>query len=251
MNKQIVLSLLIMSPVFTHAMESEYSFSSYFSLSSYLPEWFSFNYLFNGSKQISESKLISDLRASKNEFESTLLNDKHLKLVLKYPEALDGMFENIPNNPIRFLQYCYYQNFHEYIHQTDIIAWLQKRYETDILAWLQNIQIDGYSALGAAMLAKYTPIQKKRIFIIHKLLNHNFKPTPQDIGLAELILYDEIPAKQKEKIILLLCNHQEDNLSHVQPQALPQEIRAQIVQYMVQLFKNEFWLLPETEMNNL
>lgn len=226
MKKHIVLSLLIINPVFTHTMENESSFlSSFSSLNSYLPEWLSF-------KQAPiESKLVSDIRASKNEFERELLrdNEEQVKQALKrYPI---GHFFKVGSYPFWFLQYCYYQEIIEHLDKnlSDIAS----------LTTCKNIKInDSYTALGAAIISREPSIDKKRYFI-QKLLNSGFELTSKDIELAELIVYDGI-IKHQVALIHLLHAYQNTNWS-----ILPQELRAQIAQYMFQLIKNEFWLLPE------
>ncbi len=94
------------------------------------------------------------------------------------------------------------------------------------------------------MLAKEISIENKHTFI-QELIGYGFKPTPKDIELAELALYDGIAEHQITMLYLL----------HVQSQAnwseLPQEVRTQIAQYMIQLFKKEFWFLPEKSLNYL
>jgi len=154
----------------------------------------------------------------------------------------------IDATPIKFLQYCYCQKLQRhfipqykniFIHLRCIGA------SACVLNKYHNAQIDGYSALGASMIAQETSIEERHCFN-QELINYGFKPTLKDIKLAKLILYDEILANKKETIVLLLCDHQEDNLSQLLP-----EIRKQITQYMIQLFKNEFWLLPESTSNDL
>jgi hypothetical protein len=234
MKKYITLSLLIVSTAFTHAMEYTCYLDS-FSLSSLLPAWFPF------SQVQYTSNLVSDLQANKNEFENQLSFNPIVKLqgmtTLLY--AFDT--DDIKADPYTFLQYCYY-----YRHWEDDAGMMQLK-DLDALSLEEcyKTQIDGYSALGAAIIAENASGYQKYTFI-QKLINLGFEPTPKDIGLAELILYDNIPAKQKETIILFLCNHQENNLSLLLP-----EIKTQIIQYMIQLFKDNFYLLPETSLNDL
>ncbi len=257
MKKHIALSLLILSSAFAPAMEERAyqliyeSFSSFFFLNSYFPAEPS-----AGQMPNEDSELISNIRTNKNNLENQLLNNEWEQEEVTYLSALylSGSFwiNDIDTAPIKFFQACYYQKFHQIhifnmlIHKLDTCAPLLKK--------CQNVQIDGYSALGAAMLAEDISDDAKRNFI-QELINLDFKPTPKDIGLAELVLYDEIPAKQKEKIVFLLCSLQQsvqngivliDNQKDNSSQLLP-EIRTRIAQYMIQLFKKEFWFLPDAK----
>ncbi len=180
-----------------------------------------------------ESKLILKIRASKNEFENQLLDDTWEQDKVGYNSSmLLSRFWLEDFKPINFFRSCCYK-FH---HKMTIFK-LSSSYS--LFNTYKNVQINGYSALGAAMMANDISPDVKRNFI-QELVNLNFKPTAKDIELAELYLYDAICTITKEKIILLLCDHQKDNL----PQLLP-EIRTQIAYHLIQLFKNEFWLIPE------
>lgn len=222
MKKQITLSLLITSTACIHAMEKELSFSKFFS-------WLLPNQTSN------KSQLISDIRKRKNDFERQLLtNEEQVKKALKKQSV--GYFMKINDYPIWFLQYCYYQETVQHLdeHLTFIAT----------IEHCKNMNINGYTALGATIISKEPSITKKRAFI-QKLLKSGFKLMPKDIELAKLIFYDAIIRYQNTLI----------DLSDAHPQAnwsvLPKEIRTQIVQHMIQLFKNKFWLLPETAANNL
>ena len=229
MNKCIALSLLIMSPIFTHAMEDN-SWRYFSSLRPYLPVWPSFN------QMPQESKQIQALRASKSKF-----NNQLTALWMSH-------WNRTIYNPTTFWSYCYCPKDTSLI-ELNILKYLDSY--PSVLKECQEDQIDGYSALGTTMMAtnlsffaKDISIEEKRNFI-QELTNRGFKPTPKDIELAELILYDGIIGHQK---IFL-------HLQHIHSQAnwsvLPQEVRKQITQYMLQLFKKEFWLLPEKSLNDL
>lgn len=231
MKKQITLSLLIISSSLTHAMENTCHLDS-FSFSLLLPAWFPFN-------QVQHTpSLVSNLRANKNKFEDQL----RISQIGKRDgirTLTDSVYrlnpDNLKTNPSKFLRYCYYYQ-HWYQHR-DMMQ--LKDLDIPLLETCHKAQIDGYSALGVA-------IMQANIFLIPKLITYGFKPTRKDIGIAELMLYDSIPTEQKKTTILFLCDYQEDNLSQLLP-----EIRKQIAQYMIQLFKNEFWLLPESTSNDL
>lgn len=236
MNKHILLSLLIMSPVFVQAMENESSFSSYFSLNLYLPTWFSPT----SNQDPNESQLITDLRKNKSDFEGKL-RDKKVKRLLKNGDRMTIQPFSVYNItiPNKFLQYCYYLKFHKNMFNVNLIELGDRT-----LSYCQKAQLDGYSAWGASIISDNTSPEEKRSFI-QELINMDFKPTSKDIGLAKLILYDGI-AKHQITMLHLLRTHSQANWS-----VLPQEVREQIAQYMLQLFKKEFWPLPEKSLNNL
>lgn len=227
--KYIILSLLIAHPTFTHVMEKNSLPSHSFLLSEY-------SRIRSLPKQIQyQGKPSSDIRESKDKFEGQLQLDNEIEKQKIYMSLTLPLFSihNIDANPIKFLQYCYYQKFHEN-------GFVQLRhFNTCLYRKCQKEQIDGYSALGAAIIAKETPIQKRCKFI-QRLIRHGFKPTPKDIELAELILYDEKPI-ELYKTLLHLLSHSEINWS-----VLPLEIRKEIAHCMVELFKKDFWLSPET-----
>ena len=90
MKKQILASLLILSPTFTRTMENDTWSLSSFSLSSFLPEWLSFNKVSN------ESKLISNLRRSKDDFENKLLSNKEESKTSIKKTTVSLLFESKP-----------------------------------------------------------------------------------------------------------------------------------------------------------
>lgn len=237
MQKQITLSLLIMSTTFGHAMEHEaISFLSSFPFTSFFSTWFS------SSQTANESKLISDIRASKNEFEKQLKSRwvKILKTNIPSIQIFSAMdifrfqYKNSHSAALWFLYYCYYQQF----HKDEMWMNLDQLKNLNLFDICQKAQIDGHSAFSATIIAEDISIEQKRNFI-QKLINNGFKPTQKDIGIAKLNLYDET----KE--------HQITTLHLLHAHSLPQEIRKQITQHLLQLYKNEFWLLPETTLNDL
>lgn len=129
-----------------------------------------------------------------------------------------------------FLQYCYYQKFNKYSH--DLISQLLHSVLT-LLNGYKETQINGFSAIGAAILAPDITIKTKRDFI-QLLLNFGFKPTKKDIMLAELQLYDAIPAEKKAEIVAFL--NRKD---------MPSEVTKQIVSCMVDLYRKDYWPLPD------
>jgi len=208
-------------------MESDSSFLSSFSFGSFLSTWFSFN------QAPKESELISYIRTSKNEFESLLQFSEHQKK--EHPYRTSHAVYNVNATPLEFWQYYYHHKVYKYPLDVCFHRKLEEYHEEEI---------NGYSVLGASMIAKDVSIEEKRN-CIQELINRGFKPTSKDMVLANLYLYDGMLGHQK---IFL-------HLSHAHSQAdwsvLPQEVRKLIAQHMIQLFKKEFWLLPETSVNNL
>ena len=226
MKKQITLSLLILSTTFAHAMEKESSFLNFFS-------WFSST----SNQEPNESKLITGLRKNINDFENQLKLTKWEETQKTYIiQVTFQPFAYIKTDPIIFIEYCYYQKFHE----TEMVDFNAICTDTSLLKKYQEVKIDGYSALGAAMLAKEKSIKEKRKFI-EKLIRYGFKPTQKDMGIVELTLHDNI-TEHKKTFLHLLQAQPEVNWS-----VLPQEIRKNIAHYMIELFKKEFWLLPKIE----
>jgi hypothetical protein len=238
MKKQIIL-LLISNLSFTYAMENNEL--SIFSLSSYVPTWFL------SSQKSNESQLVIDLRTSKSNFES--------KLRFSYGAYLNGMTtlllafdtDTMKTGKYCFLQYCYhYKDWHNacLMHLSDLGA------DTIALARCQSLKIDGYSALGAAMLAKDVSSQDKRAFI-KELIDYQFKPTLKDTQLAEFIFYDEI-MKEEQSTELKAKKLKTKFIHLLHPESLaywyifPSEIKKLIAQLMIQVLKQEedCWLLP-------
>lgn len=215
MNKHILL-LLIMNSSFTYAMKNH----SYFS---------------SDHNQIpNESKLILNIRASKNEFENQLLDNTWENGEIGYNSNMKlSRFWLDDFKPINFFRSCYYK-FHQKMTITKL------KLSSSLLNRYQNTQIDGYSALSAAILSNDISHDVKHNFI-QELINLNFKPTVKDIELAELYLYDSHEITKYKKIFLhLLQNNPNSNWF-----IMPYDIRKQIVYYLLLLFKKETWLLPE------
>lgn len=183
-----------------------------------------------------ESSLVITLRKNVNEFEGALQSvsrdESKIKRTLLFMLVLDKEIEQ----PSTFLNCCYYYKYWEKDGKrinklgTDPID--LKKY--------QNSEIKGCSALGAAMIAQGLSLGKRRL-LAQELGTYGFKSTPNDVSIAELILYDEIKRCGKEKTFFHLL-HPDSNISW---SMLPHEIRKQIAYYMREFFKNEFWLLPQ------
>ena len=229
--------------MFSQAMENDLDllsiYVSYYS--SYIPAWIS-------GQGPQESELMANVRNSKEDFKNQfkipipfieLLISKAASMVKVVISTMmiDPNSNNEYSNPLFLLALHYY--FIRLSFKDCITHNLNNN--TQMLTAFQDAQVDGYSCIGAVLIAKKASDKEKYDFIQELINDHGFEPTAKDIVLANLALYDEIPAQEKKKFVLLLCNHQEDNLSDLLP-----EIRKQIAQRMIQLCKKEFWLLPET-----
>lgn len=218
MKKYIFLFLLVMNSSM-HAME-RYSFSGFLSsLYSYL-----FSDVIN---QVSrESEVIQNLRISRNKFAEKLN-------VFTLRATTHDLFNSINDNPVLFLEHCYHQRFwwRNFIVRSDV--------DIDLIDRCKKAQIDGYSALGAACIARDMPIGYKRDFI-RPLMDHGFELTEKDRALAIIELYDAISAEQKKEMIFLLFILGQGNFA-----ILPHELGKYIVYYMMYSFKKEVWPLPD------
>lgn len=138
-------------------------------------------------------------------------------------------------NSTNFLLYCYYRKYHDDFERGSMeeLA-LHKK----LLNACKNARIDGYSALGAAIIANGLSIKTKRDFI-QQLMNHGFELTEKDKTLAAAEFCDNIPAEQRAKINSLLASGQ-GNLS-----LLPYDIRKFIAYTMMNTLKEEAFPLPD------
>ncbi len=237
-NISIILLICVMSQSM-HAMQENY-FTSFLS---YFP-WLA-------SK---EPQDILSLRKNRNKFEQQLLVNKIARK--KYPDqvpvtwvylpqgktvgqwffelVLDPFYKKIIDDPTVFLHYCYSQKY----HQDSANDFKEFTMSADLLNKCQHVSIDGYSALGAAIVAPDVSVKTKRDFV-RQLMSFGFKLTQKDKVLAELMVYDSISVDHKKKMILLLSNYQKDNWC-----MLPHDVRKFIVYYMIDLFKDKSWPCP-------
>ncbi len=187
MKKQILASLLIASPTFAHGMENNSSFLSSFSWSSLLPAWLTNN----------ESELISDLRKDTNNFKNKLKPSFSESLLIPIIESkFVSPHAKITIDPKKYLDsHTCLGAFSLYYLTKDILI---KDFDnvTHALSACQSAQIDGYSCIGAVIIANKGSIVEKRSFI-RELINRGFKPTTKDIRLTNLIFYDEISEEYK------------------------------------------------------
>ncbi len=232
-----IFSISFVSAQGMEAEVYEYCSSTFASLYFYIPSFF--------SQSPKESQRIKDIRKNKNDFEkelqlSNLFKGLSPNVIAGYHALGSGnpeydIFNSslrspIAISPINFLRYCYYQKFHNDKSKEDIQKLAS---DASLLNDFKNIQVDGYSALGAAIIAPGVSIESKRNFI-EQLMHLGFQLTKKDRMLAELELYDAIPEGEKTKMILLLSKKD----------TLP-EIKQNIVGCMLQLYRVTSWPLPE------
>lgn len=228
--QKIILSLLVMSS-FSHAMEKYLS-----------GKVFSFFNSFICSNQVSsdqvvnESELIQSLRANKNKFEEQLQLEKW---TTEYMDTPHGLFlpDKIAENPVLFLKFCYFQE----LQVTGYINISIRDFDNSnsLSDKCRAARIDGYSALGAAMLAKEVQDACKGAFILD-LKDRGYTLTEKDKELLVLELYDVIPVRCKKIMILLLCDQQTND-------ELPHDIRNYIVQYIMDSLKKRLSIGNEYE----
>jgi hypothetical protein len=183
-----------------------------------------------------ESSLVIALRKDVNEFEGALQSVSRDESKIKRTLLLMLVIDKEIERPSTFLNCCYY-----YKHWEKDGKRINKLGTDPIdLKKYHHSEIKGFSALGAAMIAHDLSLGKRRL-LAQELGTYGFKSTPNDVSIAELILYDEIKRYGKEKTFFHLL-HPHSNVFWF---VLPCEIRKQIAHYTKELFKNEFWLLPQ------
>jgi hypothetical protein len=206
-------------------MEEEGSFSSWLGLSNYIPTWF-----------VAYTTPLQGVKNCKAEFEKQLQLGWSLQDVM--PITLGSFSKGaIRNNHIEFLRYCYNLKLHN-----DPIGFELSDLDKDVslLVECKEAQINGYSALGAAIIAKdiLTMVNKciqvpvKSRFILD-LVKRGFVLTGKDRELLALELYTNIPGEQKQKMTLLL----QDNNGYFS--VFPHDVRKLLMHYMICLFKEE------------
>ena len=209
-----------------------------------LPSWL--------TGQIKHSQQIQDLQKNKEDFESQLtvsyftaayLSDDEFKQYLRVmcqtpPHDLNAKTIDLYLNSVTemslnmFLIYCYNHAYDTNDRREENMQQLAS--DKSLVNEFKNAQIDGYSAIGAAILAPDESIKSKRNFI-EQLIHLGFKLTQKDKMLAGLPLYDAIPENEKEKMILFL-RHKD---------ILP-EINKNIVSCMMEPYRATSWPLPDS-----
>lgn len=232
MKKQILSLLFILNSTFIHTMEN------------YIPSFALNLFSWNNQTPRTESELISNLRTNIKNFENEFAKNYHeiTKFRIIYHPRILSSSTSINTTPTDFLEYCYDQG----LYQNDLYSHMPiKDLDTFeypyFLTKCQNARIDDHSALSTAILAPSVLFEDRRKFIQNELLKRNFRPTPKDIQLANLIFYDEIIKAKQSKIKLMYVLH-----PNYWPQELPQDLKRLIAYFMIEMLKKEenYWLLP-------
>ncbi len=130
------------------------------------------------------------------------------------PSAERFTKSDIPHTPFRFLQYIYYKEYYDNqrkdMSQNFSLKMLAQDPNTSLLQACKEARIDGYSAVGIALLdapdeswyAKEFIIMRKKA-LVQELLNLSFVPTAKDQELAYLELYARTPELTRLAMVLL------------------------------------------------
>ena len=156
--------------------------------------------LWGSKKKIPEN--ILKFRKEKIEFEQALQLNKFTEFQKNYiiPVRLQ-LFSagRMNNNAVKFLQYVYYKKFHKnelFFNLSDLLRY------TILLHKCQNARLLGYSALGAAVIAKDITYEEKKLFI-ELLMAFQFVPTDKDKELAYLEWHERTPLQERIKFLLV------------------------------------------------
>jgi hypothetical protein len=129
----------------------------------------------------------------------------------------------ITADPTLFVRYCYYQQYHEESNLN--LAYLASH--STLLPLCQETTLDGYSAIGAAILAKDTVLIGYRRRFLEQLMQYGFRCTKKDRQLIALEIYDTMSIAKQAAMIRLSLQGQGYFV------LLPYEIRMLILQRML------------------
>lgn len=244
MQKRMLLLLLMMSSFDVYTMEREAS-SSFFPLCLAWPTMQPVEGSNEGSGYFlpfclyiptwSKDNLVSlspmqRIQKDKENFEERVRwnYDIFLDMML----VLQGWYsdEVFDSKPTEFLRYCY--NLHNYSYPDGFVSLVNLEKNNSLHDKCKQARIDGYSALGAAMIAEsvmYKDESVKHIFI-SKLKQMGFEFTQKDKELLALEIYNNILAKQKQSAILLMQLYKKTEGNFC---VLPKDLMIFIVAYMV------------------
>lgn len=208
---------------------------------------------------VADSQRIQDLRSESRKVEARLKfsrkNDAIFKQSINYTSGLEVDFGHryfqaglrpflyqIDLKPKRFLRYCYYQKYHNREDEDAFAQLLRQdkncieplRTHSSLLAQCKKEQIEGCSALGAALLAKKISSFKRHAFM-QQLIHAGFEFTQKDNLFLALYLYDTV--SMREKRVMMLVLQDDEHMGHLS--VLPHEVRKYIVQCMVDMFKEK------------
>lgn len=229
MQKYSLIAFFVLSPFIACAMESD---SSSFFSSWNISSW-------SGSNKVLTP--LQEVQKSKSEFEAQLQLEWSFKTMLPRTNRLFSP-SSIKSNPVEFLKFCYHQKLYEELMGV-CIDLSDLNQDISLLNACKEARIDGYSALGAAIIAEPAfsfmdnTTEIKPAFVL-SLVEIGFEFTEKDKTLMALTLYKSIPKKQQKTMIFLLQNHRDEEGYF----SMPLDVRKYIVQYIMRLFKTEVWL---------
>lgn len=220
MQKRMLLALVFLSSFGVHAMEAE--------AASFIVAGFTYLSTLLTSSAVPLSPM-QKVQVDKSEFEYQLQIGWHLRTLIP---LVSGYFrDRVKINPAVFPRYCYIQKFHRELDACFKLSDLDQ--DAILLNECKEARINGYSALGAAILAKDVDIEYKKDFI-NQLMDKGFTFTENDKALIALELYNAIPAEEKQMMLFLLHDHQEGGLT-----LLPHEVKRYIVDCALCLYKEK------------
>lgn len=189
-----------------------------------------------------ESEKIIALRAKKEAFENQLKVSSFNATRKKFfSKDLPFCGLQVQNDPTVFLQYAYYisdddiqtaplENMHGIDRHTHGPIHIFFQIERNDIQAIKNscipAAINGYSALGAALISKTISRAQKRVFL-QQLLDLGFKTTPGDHELAYLEAYDASGIRPGAKFMLALGRNDKNCILT----KLPPEIFFEIISY--------------------
>lgn len=220
MQKRILLMLFVLYSHTTCAMENEAS-KALVAVRSLLPKL-----LKKSSNPLSP---MQKMQADKNKFEDWLWRSSGWlsRYSMDTYNELPVCSYDIYCKPVRFLKYCSMQYLHN--AETNMLSWVGWNCFVSLADRCRQARKKGYSALGAAILAKGMSDKYKRNFI-YRLLQYGFTATEKDKTLARLVIYEAISAKL---LFLLHASPDGDFL------VLPQDVRRYIAYYSIRLLEGK------------
>jgi hypothetical protein len=220
--------------------------------------WFSVNKM---PQVMVDSQCMHDLRSDSRKVEKRLEFSRKNDAILPHHTRVNGLevdyghrfFQaklrpflfQIDLKPKRFLRYCYYQRYHnredevafEQLLRHDENCFEQLSTHASLFAQCKQEQMDGYSALGVALMAKKITPERRNAFI-QKLIYAGFEFTEKDNLLLALYLCDTLSMREKKSMMLVL----QDDAYMGRLSVLPYDVRKYIVWCMVGVSKKS--ILP-------
>jgi len=147
--------------------------------------------------------------------------------------ALHTFFSHAKDTPEYFLKYCYYQQDH--LFNASNIQALKGKNNEQLLEQYKETTIHGFSALGAAALARSLSNYNQKS-LITALLKLGFIPTDEDKTIIQVKFNNTLATKHKAIAPFLLCTtHTQKNIFTT----LPHEIKKIIMKNVIDIEKNQ------------